>query len=124
MGRERARLMILWHYTCDHSHAKIQAQPALLLKPSPVTGMLWLTDLNPAPRKALGLTMKTISCDRMRHRYLVTDDEKVIPWMELRRAVHPRLTSQLEEADGVMPMHWYVAFEPVAARYIPEGRMI
>lgn len=115
--------MVLWHYTCDHGHEKIQAQANLILRPSPVTGMLWLTDLNPAPRAALGLTMNLITCDRMKHRYLVTDTDGILPWVQLRRAVHPRLAAALEEADGVMPMHWWVSFQPLPARYVPAGVM-
>lgn len=112
--------MILWHYTCEHGHAKIQAQAAIILRPSPVTGWLWLTDLDGAPRKALGLTMNTIKCDRMAHRYLVTNAE-ALPWMAVRQFVDPQYRDALEGADGVMPRHWFVSFKPTPARYIPVG---
>lgn len=112
--------MLLWHYTCEHGHALIQAQRAIILRPSPVSGWLWLTDLEAAPREALGLTMHYIKCDRMEYRYQVTDPE-ALPWMSIRHLVDAGLRERLEGAAGVMPRHWFVAFKPTQARYMPAG---
>ena len=44
----------------------------------------------------------------------VTDDTEVERWVNVRR--FHRWASELESAPGAMPMHWWVATEPVPVK--------
>lgn len=102
----------MWHYTClDHGN------PGILLdrrvEPCGPTGLAWFTDLDVLERGALGLTSVFASCDRTAARWRVinADLHLVHRWVTVRRN-YPHL-QPLEEAVGVMPMHWWVADCPV-----------
>lgn len=126
-------MSFLWHYTCeDHGRAGLGAGGKLLsireLWPDLVdrfpahaveqADLIWLTDLDLPVRGALGLTSRSITCDRIAYRYEVVAGE-TWPWMTMRHTVNPRLVADLEEAPGAMPVHWYVATEPVSVVYNP-----
>lgn len=100
---------VLYHYTCDHAAPLILADG--VLQPHPIEGLVWLTDLNPAPRIALGLTSFSLKCDRMAHVFTVAASDDIQWWMDYRRT-HPELRDK-ESCDGVMPMHWFVSEKPV-----------
>lgn len=82
----------------------------------PVTGVLWLTDLDVPVRGALGLTSNLLACDRTECRYVVDDpDDTVLAWTELRRSAPRDWVEALEAAPGVMPRHWWLATGPQRA---------
>jgi hypothetical protein len=113
----------LFHYTCEHGQTAILLDNEVL-RPGP-DGFLWLTDLNYPFRDALGLTSKTLSCDRTEYRFDVDMVEltptNVMPWWALRREFDPLVVDGLESVPGVMPMHWWLAVEPLQAHFTPGG---
>lgn len=125
----------LWHYTCMHGHAAIgdrgELLPLRLLEPerakmlrhpyAPLTRLIWLTDLDTPLRTQLGLTSSMLTCDRTRHRYRVTDTTGVVPYTSIRHTLPPELVAMLEH-DGALPLHWWVAEQPVPVEYDPVRR--
>lgn len=112
----------LWHYTCDHGHAQITNTlvPGAVLVGRRLKGpgdLIWLTDLPHPNRDALGLTSHILSCDRITHRYRLTDGADVVQWMNVRRA-YP-WAAELESAPGARPRHWFVSGVPVPVVYDP-----
>ena len=118
----------LYHYTCDHGAELIEREGHVkslydvlggdegdgnALMNIPQSHFGWFTDLAEPNREALGLTSITLGCDRTAHRFRVTDATEVTWWLDVRR-YHPILW-HLEEADGAMPAHWWLATEPVPA---------
>lgn len=111
--------MTLWHYTCDCSADLIEADG--LVKPIsmlvadtlsvPWAHLAWFTDLDVPFVDALGLTRKSIDCDRTEYRFRVTDESNVTRWAKLRRRLPYAFA--LESAEGAMPMHWWVSELPV-----------
>lgn len=110
----------LWHYTCEHSAAKLGASgllvPALELVPFerrdrlPWWGdLVWLTDLAVPIRDALGLSSLGLVCDRIEHRYRVTDAETCRWWIEARKVMPSEWRVPLEQAPGARPRHWWVS---------------
>jgi len=115
-----------FHFTCDHGHDGIGGTGTLLpghfltKREVPWTGRLvWLTDLAAPDRDALGLTSRILSCDRTRHRYRVTDETEVLPWVQVARTVPHDIREQIEGEPGSRPMHWYVSPVGVPAVYDP-----
>ena len=122
----------LFHFTCQHGRDGIGeaglCKPLALWNPAAASrlgdrwelGVLaWFTDLDTPVAAALGLTRVTISCDRTVFRYRVTDPGNVERWVGSqwrRRSVWLR---DLEREAGSMPMHWYVAAEPVPVVFDP-----
>jgi hypothetical protein len=117
----------LYHYTCDHGFAAIGAKgtlhPAAHLAPRAgiywQAWFVWLTDLAVCDRAALGLSSDLIECDRSVHRYRVTDETDVTPWVTMRKGFRT-LRQDLEDTPGVRLPHWYVATEPVPVTYDPR----
>jgi len=110
----------LWHYTCDHGRAALgesgRVIPAHRITDratAPTGRYAWFTDLGTPVREALGLTMNLTTCDRTAHRYRVTDEASVVPWMEVRRDFPADWREGLEGIPGARPRHWWVAVGPV-----------
>ena len=114
--------MILYHFTCrDHGMPGILRDGELRLQPrtrraqlAGLPHLIWMTDLDSAPREVLGLSSNTLTCDRMEVRFIIPRPRHVHRWIDVRGGVHPLVREQLESAPGVMPMHWYVTTEPQA----------
>ncbi len=111
--------MKLYHYTCDHRVGGIRKQRWLI--PHPQTQLpgspelIWLTDLDVPHRLALGLTSYTLSCDRMRFRVTVSAAEhEAAHWPRYARGLSGAARRVVEDCDGVLPMHWWVAQVPLA----------
>lgn len=107
----------LYHYTCDDTFDIVGAVGELI--PSPMTGTLWLTDLDAPVRAGLGLTSNSLKCDRTKHRYKVILDGEhaeagIVPWHEVRKVLDPNYVSNLE-GPGALPMHWFVSAVPQRA---------
>ena len=102
----------LFHYCCDHSNAKIEADNGIL-RPG-ITGFLWLTDLYPPIRAALGLTSTILDCDRMTNCWQVDEPTQAVRWVAVRKHM-PDLAVELESAPGAAPMHWWVSAIPLKA---------
>lgn len=112
---------ILLHYTCVDAAPKIDAD--LLLRPwrQPALGdlpLVWLTDLDPPDRDALGLTSRhLITCDRMAHRFVVADAGTCQPWHRFARTLPASMRWQVETAaPGLRPIHWWVSLRPVSVQ--------
>jgi hypothetical protein len=120
----------LWHYTCAHAIDALDHSATLLpplwqiesvpggLPPEAYTllGLVWATDMDPPNRSALGLTMATLSCDRMTHRYAVPRAQ-FTHWGRVRSRLPSALVNPLELAQGAQPAHWWVADRPVEGAY-------
>ena len=114
--------MALYHYTCDHSHGLILAEGVLRPRPGYLPRpLVWLTDLPTPNRDGLGLTSHTITCDRTAYRYRVTDDSRVLPWLEVRRDFPRVLVNDLESVPGVRLRHWFISEDPVPVVFDPRG---
>lgn len=111
-----------WHWTCSHRAAKIAATGVLQPNPHPVLRDLpitWLTTSRLATRAALGLSSKTLSCDRMSHLFQVeeADEPLVLSWTELKAEPafedYLPMARRLEAVRGTRPVVWAVTLEPV-----------
>lgn len=122
----------LFHYTCSHAAEKIRQDDSIrpgdqlvekltyaMLPASvqhiarAVAGMCWFTDLAPpVDRDVLGLTMLSLTCDRIVHCFEVVPDWTVIRWWLNVRREHRDLWD-LEKAPGALPAHWFVSEHPV-----------
>lgn len=71
---------------------------------------IWLTDMPTPDRAGLGLTSHLIGCDRIVHRYRVTNQHGTQWWPTFARTIKDR---RLEEAPGARPVHWWVAQQPI-----------
>lgn len=124
---------LLWHWTCEHSRDRIgdtgTLLPAATLAPERfrvLEGLpwvwqarfVWLTDLPYPDRLALGLTSHMLTCDRMAHRYRVTDPSQCHRWTKVRRPFAADASRNLE-VPGTLPRHWWVSTEPVPVEYDP-----
>lgn len=121
--------MSLFHYTCQHGRDSIgragMLLPARMLRRNPgvivspeawaVSSLVWATDMPEPDAEALGLTMRTIGCDRTQYRYLIADPSLMLRWGRVRSSWHPATRDRLELADGAQPVRWWVSREPVAA---------
>lgn len=117
----------LWHYTCEHGHRDLLADPyvrpvgaipgvdaaSLADLPADLARFGWFTDLDVPMVDVLGLTRRTIACDRTQYRFRATAAGDVTPWTAVRRAVDVKVRRSLEGAHGAMPRHWYVSERPV-----------
>ncbi|MGW2095801.1 hypothetical protein [Promicromonospora sukumoe] len=127
--------MKLYHFTTAARAARI-AQSGRLLRPHDMSdlgdalksttwgrelaGLIWMTDLDIPHREALGLTSHSIQVDRTEARFRVTGADAV-SWMVYRRKASAELVQVLESAPGVMPMHWFVATQPITVVHDPIG---
>jgi hypothetical protein len=107
--------MILYHYTCDHALPKIRE--AGVINPYPLFGFtemnfVWMTDLDVPDKKGLGLTSRILQCDRTKHQLILPHPLGAKRWVDVRRSMPKMITVALEEAEGALPMHWYVSMVP------------
>jgi hypothetical protein len=103
--------MTLYHYTCAHGRAAI-IKSGMIVKPNPVTGWAWFTDLTPPDRVGLGLTSYMLECDRTEFRFTVIDD-KPVPYVDIRKALPQATRDGWEGAPGALLMHWWISSRPV-----------
>lgn len=106
--------MTLYHYCCHHSAYAIE-HDRFTLRPG-LDGWLWLTDLDHADRRGLGLTSNYLSCDRTECRFVVDDPIEVVRWIDIRKALPPVLVRELEGDPRVLLAHWYLTTHVQAAR--------
>lgn len=112
--------MKLYHHTCrDHGAPGIEARGLIIPQPGnffpfPVT---WVTDLEIPDARALGLTKNFIGCDRTAVTFEVeppaSDDVEIVRYVDIRRKIDPYWVALLEQAEGAMPMHWYLTNSPL-----------
>lgn len=110
----------LWHFTCDHGrkgigeHGILQPHQHILL-PS-LLPVVWLTSNARPARDDVGLTSQTLSCDRLAHRYRVTDSRLTVAWSAIRArhaAIAPDVVADLERYGE--PSTWWLSFGPIRA---------
>lgn len=106
--------MRLFHYACrDHTLRALGDRGVLrpARHPSVATSqrVLWLTDMDPPERDALGLTSEVfLKCDRLEVRYVVETDS-AIPWNEWKVGRVPPSEIALLESCGAQPSRWFVS---------------
>jgi hypothetical protein len=101
----------LFHYTCAHRYPSIRRLGLLIPGAQPLLGgaeLLWLTDLEVPDRAGLGLTSRSIQCDRTEWRIRVEDPVDVTLWRDVRRDFPFWGVYSLERSDGAQPRHWWV----------------
>lgn len=110
----------LFHYTCAHSRAGIEADGSVLPLASlpgmdkklalipPWGHVAWFTDLTTPDPAGLGLTSQSLHCDRTEHRFRVTDRSGLVWWPQVRRTFAQM--QALEDAPGALPVHWWLSF--------------
>lgn len=105
----------LYHYTNAESAEKITA--AGFVVPGKDIGLhaplSWFTDLDVPHKNALSLTSNILPYDRTTHRFRVTDDEWVKPWVGIRKLMPAKYVRHIESTPGVLIVHWWVAARPV-----------
>lgn len=116
----------LYHWTCSHGADAIYAD-GLRLRPNEYAdpSLVWLTSLAHPDRKALGLTSRTLACDRMEWRCIVDpgDGDWPIPYVQWARLVKaPRDWRDTIESFGCQPLTWWVSEVPLQARDLHEQR--
>jgi hypothetical protein len=120
MSRVLLSSPFLYHFCCEHSRRDIGEYGLLMPNLHPVLGykLVWLTTSAAPKREAVGLTMTTIRCDRMAHRYEVLDAHQCEPFYEWaqRRDVDPNKVSELTAWQECDPASWWVSEEPVPVR--------
>lgn len=101
--------MKLYHYTCGHVRPAIGTRGMLRPNPHPLLGVsvLWLTDQTVPDRQGLGLTSKTLNCDRLEYRYIV-DTEDAVRWNDYAATLSLRGRMILESVFGARPDTWWV----------------
>lgn len=109
----------LFHFTCEHGHQALGRRGRLCAPMAhPLLGcnVVWLTTEGLPDREATGLGMNTITCDRMRYRYIVTDISQCRAWLGSpeRDAAPSRHVRDLESFGD--PEHWWITDAPVLAR--------
>jgi hypothetical protein len=107
----------LYHYTCFHGARAIERDGQLRGNPHPFLPtagpLIHLTDLDQPDRYGLGLTSFTLECDRTEYRCTV-DTDAATHWPAYARRMPRALRERFEDCPGALPMHWYIATEPVA----------
>jgi hypothetical protein len=124
---EAGAVMKLYHYTCDHRVAAIRDSRWLMphkqvqFPHKPL--LIWLTDMEVPDRFGLGLTSYSLGCDRTHFRVTASAiDHEVTHWPAYARGLAGAARRVVEAADGVLPMHWWVAEVPlpvVAVEAVP-----
>lgn len=117
--------MRYYHYTCEHAAEKITAAGVVVPARQPFLldiHLSWFTPIPTRDRNALGLTSRSLRCDRMEAIFVVDADDAhlIAPWEELKAVADfapllPRARI-LESIKGTRPALWAVAGAPVRAR--------
>lgn len=115
--------MTFYHYTCDHGHDGLTADPyvrpgaTLTKRAVPWTASVaWFTDLEMPLKAALGLTSIITKCDRTEFCYEVTDPSTLVRWPVFARTLPRGYREMIERADGARPAHWWISHEPVPVK--------
>lgn len=109
--------MRLFHYTCGHGFNGI-VRLGVIRPNRPLWGdfppLVWLTDMREPDRDALGLTSRSLPCDRLEFRFIVKVADP-IPWTPFADAAdfHDEWRDALESFGS--PNRWWVSLEPIPA---------
>lgn len=119
----------LYHYTCSHGYEALGDGLCTLLPMAQQREcdprlwpalFVWATDLRTPNREGLGLTSRTLRCDRTTHRYRVTEGPDIERWVDSARHLTREVRDQLEAEPGAMPMHWWFSSQAITAVYDPR----
>lgn len=119
----------LYHFTCaDHGFRGLGSQGVVRPNWHPLIGvaLAWFTDDAHPTRDAVGLTAEIFTtCDRMKYRYRVVDDEahlKLRPWLGSIEQAHtnPHVQSDLHRFSD--PARWWIATKAVLVRLDEEEK--
>lgn len=107
---------LLYHFTCDHGRDGIAQTGILLPRIHPfmphLGPLLWLTDVAVPTPEAVGLTSRSLTCDRLSYRYCVRTSA-ALPWSQIRARANADVVATLESYGH--PEHWWVARRPLTA---------
>jgi len=115
--------VILYHFTCADAHKRIGRCNCLIIPQRvrhPVADwppLSWFTTEAEPAREAIGLGAVRTACDRMTHRYVITDSSRCVPWLTcpLRPATPESFLRDLEEISK--PETWWITEKPVRAEW-------
>ena len=113
----------LYHFTCADGHRKIGRYNCLIIPQGPrhpVAGwppLSWFTTEAQPDRESTGLAAVTTTCDRMAHRYVITDLSHCTPWLAcIWRLETPQSFLKTIEDYGDVE-HWWVSAAVVPAAW-------
>lgn len=128
--------MILYHYCCAHSAAKIREAGSLMPFAHPhlpqIAPIVWLTDMRivgeamTVERLALGMPHNVAAeeqgCDRFSHRVTVATRGGTFRWPRwARRNLDPRQQEAIElNNTGILTAHWWLTFRPIPVLAVQE----
>lgn len=110
-----------FHRTCEHAAERIDAAGGLItVNPQPVLArveMSWWTLLPSASRADLGLSSRTLRCDRMARLYEADPEDAplILPWTKVR-SEFGSAALRLEAVRGTRAALWGIALAPVRVR--------
>ena len=124
--------MTFYHYTCDHGREDIGDQGELLslalLRPKALLSagedwvlrrqLIWVTDLAEPDIEGLGLTSETLTCERWRHRYRITNERPIQRFSDMQHRFSAYVQASLL-AGNARPEHWFVSWVPLPVVYEP-----
>lgn len=115
----------LYHFTCDDGYKRIGRYNCLIIPqggthwqhPAGWPPLSWFTTEPSPDQESTGLAAVITTCDRMAHRYVITDLSQCTPWLACRWRAEtlPSLLKILEEYCDVE--HWQVSESIVSARW-------
>lgn len=119
---------VLYHYSCEHLFEDIGEEGTLLplshrreVDPRAWPSLfVWMTDMTIPQPDALGLTRRTLRCDRTKYRYRITGGEAIERWVDAARRLDRNTRAMLENEPGARPAHWWFSVQPVTAVYDPR----
>lgn len=110
----------LYHFTCSHFELPIRAIGAVIPHRHPFFPTLgpvaWFTSEERPDRFRVGLTSDTLACDRMAHRFRVTEPGSCLPWAEVR--------DLMRDVGLTAGTPWQPGFDAETLRSFEYGRAV
>jgi hypothetical protein len=110
----------IYAYLCIHQVRQIKHADNTWMQPTAEGGPVFLTDLEVFIPKVL-VPAHHSHCTENAMRWRLADPSRAIHWSKTKDLLTEDYRWQLELLPEVMPMHWYVAFEPV--QLLPDEAM-
>lgn len=115
---------LLYHYTCEHGAAGIDASGELRPNAHPWLSaqygkVVWLTDVGDTVLAGVATGMfppVMLRCDRLAVRYTVFADDVrgLVHWPDIRDRFDPDAVASLEA--GALPSRWWLTRRPIRLR--------
>jgi len=116
----------LYHYTCSHGAEGINASGVIRPFPQPFLGgvsLAWFTEDPDLSYDGLGLQSSVLlTCDRMEHRYKVSQHPFIIRWSKWAAVRRVPLSTVCAFGAGRAPGAWWVSQREVTASSVSRDR--